>query len=81
MTTQQFIKEHRFKKAHKHIMYHPKENVFIAFDGDANIFEVNGINPTHEEVLSIHNLIINYLDDLYMSEFDEIKSYHEDTTK
>jgi len=77
MKTQQFIKEHRFVKTKNgRFMMQSiiQSNYYVIFDGEANIVFILGVNPTPQETLTIHNLIITYLDDLYMSEFDEIKS-------
>ena len=79
MTTQQFIKEHRFAKLNNkvlrhYIMHHPETHCYLVFNGDAQILNGWGINPTPQEINKIENLIITYLDDLYLSEFEEIKS-------
>lgn len=83
MKTQQFIKEHTFSKITKivdlngkvvtgHMMHHEDAQVF--FNGGAQILYYSGIKPTPQEINTIENLIITYLDDLYLSEFEEIKS-------
>ena len=77
MTTQQFIKEHRFRKGDncRHMMDNKTDHrPFIIFDGNAQILSVHGIKPTLKEINTIENLIITYLDDLYLSEFEEIKT-------
>lgn len=77
MTTRQFIKEHRFRKTDdgKYMMYGLNNHrQYVLFDGDAQILFINAILPTPQEINTIENLIITYLDDLYLSEFEEIKS-------
>lgn len=77
MKTQQFIKEYRIVKTKNgRFMMQSiiQSNYYVIFDGEANIVFILGVKPTPQEILTIQNLIINYLDDLYLSEFNEIKS-------
>lgn len=85
MTTQQFIKEHTFVNLKKiltekgslsacYLMFNDQTKAYVLFNGDAEILDYSVIKPTPQEINTIENLIITYLDDLYLSEFEEIKS-------